>query len=255
MEKPISFKVNKQQVVGMYHCPDEGEGPFPAVVCFHGFTGNKQESHRLFVKLCRALAVAGMASLRIDFRGSGDSEGDFSMMTISQEMQDARAALKFLRRRAEVDETRIGILGMSMGGLVAAYMLGEHDWVKTGVLWGAVAHPAKSADNKRKDFEYIPAMNCYQRNGWLISEAFVEELYTLDPLEVISNTSASVLLLHGENDITIPVGDAYAYERALKQSGHRVALRVIPESSHTFDSLAWETEVLGDTIAWFRTCL
>ena len=255
MEKPITYKVGSQQVVGMFHCPDEGEGPFPAVLCLHGFTGNKQESHRIFVKLSRALALAGIAVLRIDFRGCGDSEGDFSKVVPRGEMKDARAALRYLQRRKEVDNARIGILGMSMGGMIAAYILGEYEWIKAGVLWGAVAHPAKVADAKREEFHYLSGINCYERGGWLVGQSFVDELYTLTPLQVILNSSAPIMLVHGENDITVPVADAYAYERALKQNGNEVVLRIIQESSHTFDSLPWETEVLAYTIAWFCSCL
>src|SRR2546426_5960176 len=50
----------------------------PGVVLFHGFTGDRMESHWLFVKCSRALALAGIASLRFDFYGSGESEGEFS---------------------------------------------------------------------------------------------------------------------------------------------------------------------------------
>ena len=140
-EKPITFKVSGEQVVGMLHLPAKGKAKCPAVVCFHGFTGSKTESHRLFVKMARMLAEAGSICLRIDFRGSGDSEGDFSQMTISREIEDARAALKFLRARSDVDPKRIGILGMSMGGMVSAYVLGSDKNICTSVLWAPVGNP------------------------------------------------------------------------------------------------------------------
>ena len=76
METPVVFDSKGQQIVGMLHVPN-GRGRFPGALLLHGFTGTKTESHRMFVKLSRRLAEHGIASLRFDFRGSGDSAGEF----------------------------------------------------------------------------------------------------------------------------------------------------------------------------------
>lgn len=135
MEKLIVFEVAGEPLVGMLHVPTGVRKRRPAVLFFHGFTGNKVEAHRLFVKMARALAQAGIVAFRFDFRGSGDSDGDFSRMTISQELEDAQAALAFLRARREVNPERMGVIGFSMGGLVAAEILGENKSLRAGVLW------------------------------------------------------------------------------------------------------------------------
>lgn len=44
----------------------------------HGFTGNKTETHFLYTRLARQLATQGIAALRFDFAGSGDSQGEFA---------------------------------------------------------------------------------------------------------------------------------------------------------------------------------
>src|SRR5207244_3810038 len=87
METPVTFECKGQQLVGMLHVPD-GRGRFPAALLLHGFTASKTENHRMFVKLSRQLASQGIASLRFDFRGSGDSAGDSEDMTIRSEMAD-----------------------------------------------------------------------------------------------------------------------------------------------------------------------
>ena len=58
MEKPIVFKSQGQQIIGVVHMPERRKGKVPAVVFFHGFTGTKVEPHRIFVKMARALARA-----------------------------------------------------------------------------------------------------------------------------------------------------------------------------------------------------
>ena len=110
-------------MVGMLHLPEE-KGPFPAVAIYHGFTGTKVEPHRLFVKMSRALVQKGIAGTLWIFRGSGDSEGDFADMTVSGEIADAIRVLDFLQEQPEVDGERLGVLGLSMGGAIAASVAG-----------------------------------------------------------------------------------------------------------------------------------
>ena len=112
MEKPVVFENEGQQIVGMLHAPDGAEGLSPAVVMFHGFTGTKVEPHRLFVKTARRLAEEGFYVLRFDFRGSGDSEGEFREMTLEGEISDAKASLDFILSQPGVDRGRIGVIGL-----------------------------------------------------------------------------------------------------------------------------------------------
>src|SRR2546425_3695217 len=106
METPIVFDCRGQQIVGMLHLP-EGKGRFPAALLLHGFTGTKTEAHRMFVKLARALADHGIASLRFDYRGSGDSAGTFEDMTIRSEVADSIEAIRFLARHRRLNSRRL----------------------------------------------------------------------------------------------------------------------------------------------------
>src|SRR5690349_11530430 len=102
MEIPVTFDCRGEQIVGMLHLP-EGRGRHPAVLLLHGFTGTKSEAHGMFVKMSRALVDHGIASLRFDFRGSGDSGGSFEEMTIKSEVIDATEAVRFLARHKNIN--------------------------------------------------------------------------------------------------------------------------------------------------------
>ncbi|MBN1269266.1 MAG: alpha/beta fold hydrolase [Kiritimatiellae bacterium] len=257
MEKPITFRVQQQQLIGMLHMPDEASAPAPAVVFLHGFRGNKQEAHRMFVKMARALCAAGIAALRFDYRGSGDSEGEFSQVTITGELKDAAAALRFIRRRKGIDPARVGLAGMSMGGMVAVLAAARDPGLKAVALWSALANPRRSAQEKTTptSTNQLQQMGFTDMNGWAVGAALVRDLMSLRPLAAAAQVNAPVLLVHGDQDTTVPVEDAHAYEAVFKAAGRQVVKHIVPGAEHTYDSIPWETEVIGLTLEWFRKYL
>lgn len=253
MEKPVVFEVGREQLVGMLHIPKDGRQRVPGVVFFHGFTGSKVEAHRLFVKMARALAQAGIVAFRFDFRGSGDSSGDFSRMTISRELEDARAALKFLRAQREVNPRRLGVIGFSMGGLIAAEILGENKNIQAGVLWAPVADlKFQIAEKLTPEARgQLRELGCVDYGGFAVGEAFFSDIKH-DPLKAVARTSAAVLVVHGANDETVPVSFADAYEKALRTAKKTCFKHIIKDADHTFARLAWETELMAVTLDWLR---
>ncbi len=101
----------------------EGRGPFPAVVLVTGSgPQNRDEElfdHKPFAVIADYLTRRGIAVLRYDDRGTGQSTGDFSRGTSADFTQDALAAFDYLLTRPEVSRKKIGILGHSEGGTVA----------------------------------------------------------------------------------------------------------------------------------------
>lgn len=106
-----------------------GEGPFPAVVLVSGSgPQNRDEEimgHKPFGVIADYLARRGIAVLRYDDRGVGDSTGDFASATTLDLAEDARGALAFLAGTGNIDSGRMGIVGHSEGGLIAAVIAGE----------------------------------------------------------------------------------------------------------------------------------
>jgi pimeloyl-ACP methyl ester carboxylesterase len=104
----------------------EGEGPFPAVVLVTGSGPQTRDENvagfRVFAVLADALTRAGVAVLRYDDRGVGLSTGTFSEAVIDDFAADARGALDYMAGRAEIDPARLGLIGHSEGGIVAALL-------------------------------------------------------------------------------------------------------------------------------------
>lgn len=237
MEVQISFASQGETVFGVLHLPDKPRSP--GLLMCHGFTGHKAEAHRLFVNAARDLCEHGIAALRFDFHGSGDSAGEFRDMTISGEIADAGAAMDYLVSRPEVDVDRVGVLGLSLGGCVAACLAGRDKRVKALVLWAATAHPERIQERLAPDFGSAEVLDF---SGWGLGRGFVEDAPNVRPLADAARYRGPALIVHGEKDQAVPLSDARDYEEAL--TGPKT-VKVIAGSDHVFSSLPWKSEAIA----------
>ncbi|MBL4929442.1 alpha/beta hydrolase family protein [Fuscibacter oryzae] len=145
-EQPVSIPVGDKTIAGILTLPDGVDHP-PVVLMLHGFTGQKDEfpiagtQTGLFTFMADELSKAGIASLRIDFAGSGESSGAWEDTTFTGQTQDAIDAFDWLQTQASVDGQRVGVLGYSQGGLVGAQLAGARPEAKALVLWAPVTNP------------------------------------------------------------------------------------------------------------------
>ena len=251
MEIPITFKNQGMQMLGIIHRPD-GKRNCPAVVFYHGFTGNKADAHWVFTKFARKLAEQGIGAFRFDFRHSCDSEGDFSQMTISGEISDAIAAIDYLSVEPWVDRTRIGIFGLSLGGCIAAIVSGRDARVKSTVLWAPVAKPWEDFYKAGLPEEELPIEEQAAVN---ISSIFRQELPNIRPLEEITKRNAPVFIIHGIEDPTIPYQRGQEYAEVLTKAGIKNKLLLIPGGDHTFSKKIHEDKVIAESVNWFLETL
>lgn len=115
----FTFPSGDLTLEGVLHLPEEADSPVPGVVVCHPHPQHGGEMENNVVDAaCSALVERDYAALRFNFRGVGASDGAFDEGRGEQE--DARAALRYLAARPEVDEKRIGLIGYSFGAMVAA---------------------------------------------------------------------------------------------------------------------------------------
>lgn len=88
-----------------------------AVVTLHGWGGNRCGPHRIFARLCRALAGAGVPALRFDLGGRGESDGEASSACLDDMIVEALAAAEYLHERFGAE--RVSYCGLCSGGNVA----------------------------------------------------------------------------------------------------------------------------------------
>ncbi|HTR97969.1 MAG TPA: alpha/beta fold hydrolase [Candidatus Acidoferrales bacterium] len=115
-----------------------GAGPFPCALLITGSGPQDRDEtiagHKPFLVIADRLTRAGMAVLRVDDRGVGGSSGPLEGSTTAALAGDVRAGVRYLRGRRDIDPRRIGLIGHSEGGLIAAMVAAGSDEVEFIVL-------------------------------------------------------------------------------------------------------------------------
>jgi pimeloyl-ACP methyl ester carboxylesterase len=118
----LSSGPDKVALAGSLTIPD-GDGPFPAVVLLSDLGAQDRDAtegdYRLFGGLANYLSRYGIAVLRLDDRGVGQSGGDNNAVTTTDRVRDAQAGLSYLRALPSINPARIGLIGHGEGGNVA----------------------------------------------------------------------------------------------------------------------------------------
>ena len=253
----VEFQGPHGTLRGALHLPT-GAGGHPGVVICHGCTGQRMESSFLFVELSRRLEAAGVASLRFDFHGSGESDGDFSEMTVTSERADAMAAIDFFKAHGEIDPDRVGLLGLSLGGYVTACVLGVRADVRAAATWSATG---KAPGQWLKRFP-PDQLDHLKREGWVdvsglrMSAAFFGDLDENKPYDLIAAYRGPVLVVHGTEDLVVPMAEAERYVSVLRaRPDARCESLFVDGAGHTFSNWEHRQIVYARTVAWFRDLL
>jgi len=147
-EVVVEIPSQQGSIVGTLETPEAERAP--VVLMLHGFLSSRDElavantDEGVFARTARVLAENGIASLRIDFRGSGESSGAWEETTFSGQVSDALTAIDWLGSSDAVDGSRLAVLGWSQGGLVASHAAAASDAVDALVLWAAVVNPTST---------------------------------------------------------------------------------------------------------------
>lgn len=163
----MTYESRGVQVPAVLTVP-EVVSPCPLVVLCHGHGGSKEEGFG-FALLAEKLRAAGIASIRMDFPGCGESSEPFTKNTLANMKRDALAAVEFAKAQLEVSS--LGVFGYSMGGRIALELLAEgfspdaaamlapaaNARIMINLLGGQEAFDAMRAQASRKGFvRYTP---------------------------------------------------------------------------------------------------
>lgn len=228
--------------------------PVAALITISGSGAQDRDSnlgfggYRPFRQLTDALARRGIASLRMDDRGTGASGGTFKGSTSADFAEDIRAGLAYLRTRPEIRVDRLAVLGHSEGALITPMVAEKEPKLRAIVLLAGVAEPARSAlafqiknlydhDTKlttEKRAELTAAIP--QRiDAMMAADPWMKFFITYDPAATMRRVKTPVLILTGSNDKQAVPEQVPLQEKAFKEGGNKdVTARVIPGVNHLF---------------------
>lgn len=242
------------KLFGVLHRPLQ-ERQTPVVLLCHGFAGTKVGHYRMYVRLSQALSSVGIASLRVDFRGCGDSEGEFVNTTIETQVADALVALDYLLKQPWVDAKRVGILGCSLGGAVAVIAAKKSACIKSLALWAAVFHGGPWKSLLGKSPKALDMGSAIPFQGQWIHPHLVLQILDLnleDELKDLQNSS--LLCIHSEKDEIVDVSHAEQFQLHRAEVACSKFIR-LSKSFHNFSDCMEQEETLKATVDWFTQTL
>ena len=147
-------------------CLPEGDGPFPAVIMLHGTGSTRDEAGDGYKHAAPVLAKDyGIATIRIDFPGNGDSTADYMLYTFHSAVADAKAAAGYMASLDVINPDAIGVMGWSLGGTDALLACAwEPDTFKSLVTWAGA--PDMRLDGFFSEEDYAEA----KENGFYVLE-------------------------------------------------------------------------------------
>jgi len=189
----------------------EGES-FPLVVMLHGHGGTRNEAGG-YTRVAEGLATRGIASIRMDFPGCGDSAESFVNNNLSNMLLDIQASGDYARSQPQVDSNRVGLLGYSMGGRLALLHASSEGSYKAIAAWTPEARDG--ADNMISFVGGTEAWKALKtsaaREGFALFTTrwgqdqklgvkFFTDMEESRPLDVVGNIKVPLLVLYGDLD-------------------------------------------------------
>jgi alpha-beta hydrolase superfamily lysophospholipase len=230
----VTFESEGQKLSGILHLP-ERKSP-PSVIASHGLLSSKESEK--YIALGDRLAQEGIAMLRFDFRGIGESEGRMEEDTISRRIVDLNSAIEFMRSRRDL-KNRIGLLGSSLGGYVSLIKASQEEKIRAIVIWATPFHLDDLKSNQGTEGHPLP------------EEAFFEDLPKHRLLPLLPKVS-NCLVIHGEKDELVPVDQAWEIFHHL---GAPKEIRILEGADHRLTDPAHRGRAMELSAAWFKRYL
>ncbi|HEY3481133.1 MAG TPA: S9 family peptidase [Streptomyces sp.] len=228
------------------------EGPFPLVTLVNGGPYSRYaDAFALNAVNCgQWLATAGYAVFLPNPRGGSGHGHAFAAAVAGavggDEWTDILSGIDLLVAQGVAASERLGISGWSHGGFMAAWAISRTDRFKAAVTGAGISDWGMQAGTG--DWGVLDAA-LGGGAGWDGPGPHVHDLHS--PLSYASRITTPVLILHGEEDTNVPLGQAIHFHRALRHFGVEHEFVVYPREGHGLQERPHQLDALRRTRAWF----
>ena len=246
--KRVSLKVEGLHLAAEVYLPT-GKGAHPAVCICHGVPAKRtpDPTDRGYPLLAEKFSKEGFISFIFNFRGTGDSEGNFDMLGWTL---DLTAAIDYLFQLDGVDKSRLSLMGFSGGAMASVYCAANDKRISSVI---ACACPARFFDIS--EFSKIEEFLAHCRQVGIIRDnsfppsvkKWAKGFDEVSPLKWIHRISPHPLLIvHGDSDQTVPLSHAWElYNKAREPK----EIAIIPGAEH---KLRLSEPAMNTALAWLK---
>ncbi len=222
-----------KRIYGILHLPRDLAPP--CVIASHGLFSSKDSDK--FVEIGEFFSARGIALIRYDHQGCGESEGDISETTTSSRIKDLEAMFELAINHPLLSDS-IGLLGSSMGGFISVFKGAADPRVKALALW---ATPSYLGGKRGVIDEETPPLR----------EAFYQDSKQYDTRQAIKGLG-NCLILHGEADELVPLSQAEELYKSARSPKH---LEVFKGGDHRFIDPHHRQRAIEMSLEWFQRYL
>lgn len=203
----------------------ESSNPVPTLILVHGWGRNLGHMMTYIQKL----HPLNYNLLAFDLRNHGSSDPD-KYPNLLKFSEDIRAAADFVVKQYPLKPGLIGVIGLSIGGAAAIHAAAFDQRIKSVITIGALAHPVDvmRLEFQKKHIPYFPLV-------WLFFKYLQFKIGInfehIAPVKNIRNTKAKILLIHGNQDVVVPIEQGIKLRNA--GNPETTHLWVIPDKGHS----------------------
>jgi len=237
------------EIEGLLLVPHEGEAPYPLIVCVHGGpTGAWSWNFLPAGSPGPLLAQEGYAVLLPNPRGSAGRGQDFARANLGDmgggDLEDILAGVDALVEEGLVDTERVGVYGGSYGGFMSAWAVTQTDRFKASIPLAAVTDWRSfhhTTNIGRFDALFLDA-DPFEVGG---------EYDARSPVVQAKNCKTPTLMVHGEEDLCVPVSQAQEMYQALIEAGCETELVLYPREGHGYLEREHQLDLWERMRDWF----
>ena len=204
----------------------------PVVIMMHGFMGNKDG---MMEKIAGdMLAQQGIATVKFDFNGHGESEGDFTNMTVPNEIEDAKLVYEYVKSLPFAGD--VALTGHSQGGVVASMTAGDlgAEGVKCVLLLAPAAvlrdDAIRGSTMGARYNPLDPPASVQLFPGKNLGGEYIRTAFSLPIYETAKKYTGPACIIHGTGDQVVP----YTYGERYHYIWPGSELHILPAADHMF---------------------
>jgi len=203
----VKFKnANNYELSAVLEFPADTK-PYAYAVFAHVFTGSKSLTATRHI--ARGLTQNGIAVLRFDFTGLGESEGDFADTNFSSNVKDILAAANFIEENYEAPKI---LIGHSLGGAAVIFAASQLESIKAVATVGATSEPEHVTHLLRDKVDDIIALGKAKVNiggrEFTIKKQFIDDLQSKDMFRILKELKKPIMVLHSPQDNVVQIENA-----------------------------------------------